>query len=1058
MFKKDLDYINATFTLEPTVDMDGIKNFDQIVNQETAAERKKKGRVEYTNPDFLDEKAKFEQALKTRKLGDNWKVFSQQELRNIFDSIDKLDDTDYTKARLRAQLALGYSAGLRGNEIVNIKLADIDLDNNQIKYKQAKTRNKTVIRTIQIPPSVAADIKDYVSHRGIVGSTYLFAPRPSNRKIADKPISTDVLRRDMKKLSELTKIPVERLRPHMLRHSFATHYLMLGMSIEEVQRLLGHAKLDTTLIYVHELEKYKRSHLKLGLFEGVRGLPLPNLTIPGPGEGRGVTAGFSRLMDGIPSRDKSRIIVALTNFSSDTSKNLNWLGAEIRSLPITGAVLSGAGIKDLDTAHDILQQEGIRIRQEYLKATTGGFMGVDDDMPSKVKAVDPIASDDSIFKDGPSKDPKLEASTKSGRTPTTGTLVKISELVDKTFKPVANIVNENGAKLVLQVAMENNMSIAQAYERIIQGIETTDLKLLAIGDIESRQKFHNMIRELFPDGIGRAGEIPLITPKDPHLKNVRMTALGPELIAQYLFDNKLLDDIDPANSLGTRANALGAARQSNLMRKDGKISRGTHAGRSINLLFDNHGHMQILGVYVDNTGIRRYVVNDDPNSRRYPYLTIDFPHETDPNRRVVITGYGLSETVKNTKLLPPPSWSVTAPTPRQRKFIEDMREYKKLVVSYQGTIDNKKQIASITTRMTEIETEWGIDRQTGQPDPAKRTKLPVINTPRGSNRATTIEGILKSIGVDSNSAERISANSQQQLENARQIEKSRGPTTQDPKSGLREQDAEKARKKWGWLYKTLGAIPIAGIAMDTKYARAIELQLESEIAAAEKAGTTVPFSKRLWRAGQMVQEYVWPFIITSHMVETHDTLAKQANKILNEDPYAIQDPKLMSSFGAVSPRDKEILHRMNDTVRAASLSNLYEKYGNEPYVTPFQKGVKSAKEALSSRTPSFMEQGTPLKYPAGKKTTAGRDVYIKGLDDPNEDFGPRLVSEMSRTFEQDGKWINVPSIHRGQEFTQEQLGGMLNREEISPTSTHGSLEEAEQAARKRSDEMSFINQ
>ena len=149
---------------------------------------------------------------------------------------------------------------------------------------------------------------------------------------------------------------------------------------------------------------------------------------------------------------------------------------------------------------------------------------------------------------------------------------------------------------------------------------------------------------------------------------------------------------------------------------------------------------------------------------------------------------------------------------------------------------------------------------------------------------------------------------------------------------------------------------------------------------------------------------------------------------------------------------------MNDTVRAASLSNLYEKYGNEPYVTPFQKGVKSAKEALSSRTPSFMEQGTPLKYPAGKKTTAGRDVYIKGLDDPNEDFGPRLVSEMSRTFEQDGKWINVPSIHRGQEFTQEQLGGMLNREEISPTSTHGSLEEAEQAARKRSDEMSFINQ
>ena len=128
-----------------------------------------------------------------------------------------------------------------------------------------------------------------------------------------------------------------------------------------------------------------------------------------------------------------------------------------------------------------------------------------------------------------------------------------------------------------------------------------------------------------------------------------------------------------------------------------------------------------------------------------------------------------------------------------------------------------------------------------------------------------------------------------------------------------------------------------------------------------------------------------------------------------------------------------------------------------------ERGARQAAQRETSRRRreerqapySFLQQteGEPLKYPAGRTTTEGRDVYVKG-----EDFDPRLVSELSRTFEQDGKWANVPSIHRGQEFKQEQLKGMLNRGEISPTSTHGSLEEAERAAKKRSDEMSFINQ
>ena len=63
------------------------------------------------------------------------------------------------------------------------------------------------------------------------------------------------------------------------------------------------------------------------------------------------------------------------------------------------------------------------------------------------------------------------------------------------------------------------------------------------------------------------------------------------------------------------------------------------------------------------------------------------------------------------------------------------------------------------------------------------------------------------------------------------------------------------------------------------------------------------------------------------------------------------------------------------------------------------------------------------------------------------------VSEKSTTFFLNGKWLNVPSIHEGRSFTDDQLRFMIKEGKIEPTSVHGSRIEAEAAAGQRSDMM-----
>ena len=87
--------------------------------------------------------------------------------------------------------------------------------------------------------------------------TYLF-PGTINGSRADKPITPKVLWEACREAAQRAGI-TKAVRPHLLRHSFATHLVEGGADLPTVQALLGHADLKPTSIYLHLSERHHQS-------------------------------------------------------------------------------------------------------------------------------------------------------------------------------------------------------------------------------------------------------------------------------------------------------------------------------------------------------------------------------------------------------------------------------------------------------------------------------------------------------------------------------------------------------------------------------------------------------------------------------------------------------------------------------------------------------------------------------------------------------------------------------------------------------------------------------
>jgi len=148
----------------------------------------------------------------------------------------------------RTLLMTLYSTAVRRSELCRLKATDIDSQRMMIRI-QGKGRHE---REVPLSPKLLEALRVY--WRWMKPKTYLF-PGTVNHRRADVPISANTVWHACRSAAKAAGI-TKRLSPHSLRHSWATHLFDAGADLRTIQVLLGHSRLEHTLIYLHLSRKH----------------------------------------------------------------------------------------------------------------------------------------------------------------------------------------------------------------------------------------------------------------------------------------------------------------------------------------------------------------------------------------------------------------------------------------------------------------------------------------------------------------------------------------------------------------------------------------------------------------------------------------------------------------------------------------------------------------------------------------------------------------------------------------------------------------------------------
>ncbi len=193
-----------------------------------------------------------------------------------------LDETEGVKSLM---LRLTYGGGLRVSETIRLRVKDLDFENNLLFVRSGKGDKD---RTTLLPASLTDELKGHLQkvktlHErdlgkgfgavylpGALDKKYPNAPRefkwqyvfpaqnlsvdPRSGKTRRHHASDKVMQTALSKAVKAAEID-KHVTIHTLRHSFATHLLMSGTNIREVQELLGHKSLETTMVYTHVVKE-----------------------------------------------------------------------------------------------------------------------------------------------------------------------------------------------------------------------------------------------------------------------------------------------------------------------------------------------------------------------------------------------------------------------------------------------------------------------------------------------------------------------------------------------------------------------------------------------------------------------------------------------------------------------------------------------------------------------------------------------------------------------------------------------------------------------------------
>ena len=172
-----------------------------------------------------------------------------EEVRELLDSCEKTD----LGIRNRVLIEVMYACGLRVHEASELKLSNFDFEDRSIRIVGKGDKE----RLLFYYGALSSRLEKYIENSRfnlLTGKqhNYLFVNSKGD------PLSVRGIQYLLEKQGEVCGLR-QKLHPHMLRHSFATHLLDNGASLRIVQTLLGHESLSTTQIYTHvSLSKIKK--------------------------------------------------------------------------------------------------------------------------------------------------------------------------------------------------------------------------------------------------------------------------------------------------------------------------------------------------------------------------------------------------------------------------------------------------------------------------------------------------------------------------------------------------------------------------------------------------------------------------------------------------------------------------------------------------------------------------------------------------------------------------------------------------------------------------------
>ena len=186
------------------------------------------------------------------------KFLPEEEVTSLLDTAYKSGTNEGHRDAVIMELL--YATGLRVGELVSLNMQDVDLSESYIRCMGKGSKE----RIVHLYPKALEELRRYLKHARVA----LIGHRRTEPSLFVNHRGERLTRQwvwtILKTYAQKAGIQ-QKITPHTLRHSFATHLLQNGASLRHVQELLGHSSISTTQVYTHltngYVEKeYEKSH------------------------------------------------------------------------------------------------------------------------------------------------------------------------------------------------------------------------------------------------------------------------------------------------------------------------------------------------------------------------------------------------------------------------------------------------------------------------------------------------------------------------------------------------------------------------------------------------------------------------------------------------------------------------------------------------------------------------------------------------------------------------------------------------------------------------------